>query len=156
MGRRASTRRDYGGLREACSVIMESVPSSVTDIVSLAIRSVELMSRASTLNVCIGALESTLYSTNNTRIGKLELRVASKNLEFGEAMAELESTTRRLCFAASAVSLMQELVQSQWPHLRELEAACLAAKVARAAEESNVQSLAASDSVFLSKVCQFI
>lgn len=59
-GSRTSTRGDYQRLREACSVVSKFVPSSVADLLLLAICGVETLSKASILEVRIWALESTM------------------------------------------------------------------------------------------------
>lgn len=71
----------------------KSVPSSFPDLPSLTMRRVEVMSKARTLEVWVGALQSIL-PPKNTRIGELELEHASKNsaLEAEAAAVELEST----------------------------------------------------------------
>lgn len=63
----------------------------MADLLSLAIRVVKAMSRASNLEVWVGAIMSTL-SSNKTHIGEMESQLASKNLEFDAATAELDST----------------------------------------------------------------
>lgn len=85
-------------------------------------------------------------SSNDTRIGDLELPLASKSSEFDTAAAEFESTKFRLHFPEDAVSLFQDQVKSQKPWLREVECAQIALEVAWAAVESNVQSFTASES----------
>lgn len=57
LGSTASIRSNYGQFLEACSVVNESVPSSVDDLLSLAICGVETMVSAFILEVQIGALE---------------------------------------------------------------------------------------------------
>lgn len=80
---RTSIRGAYGRLCEACSVVDKSVPSWVADLLSLAICGVEVVSRASILEVRIGALKSTL-SSNSTRIGELEPQLEPKRSNFEE------------------------------------------------------------------------
>lgn len=67
----------------------------MADLLSLAIRNVEAMSRASVLKVRLRALNSTL-SSNNSCTGELESQVSSENSEFDAARGELESTKRRV------------------------------------------------------------
>lgn len=65
---RAAICEDYERLREACFLVNNSIPSSMSDLLSLGIRSVEVMRRASILEVLFGALNST-FSSNNWWIG---------------------------------------------------------------------------------------
>lgn len=73
-------------------------------------------------------------SFSNARIGELESQLSSKISKFDETAARLVSTKLRLRIAEDAVSLMLEQVESQEPQICEAEAACVAAKVERAAE----------------------
>lgn len=98
-------------------MIRASVPSLVTSLLSLEICSVDAMSRASILEVHIGALESTL-SSHITGIAKLESKLAFDNSELDGAAAELESTEFYLRFKENAARLMPEQVQIQGPQLR--------------------------------------
>lgn len=59
-------------------MVHKSPPSSAADLLSLAIRTVNVMSSASILQVRVCALRLTLPS-NDTRIGELESQIASKN-----------------------------------------------------------------------------
>lgn len=70
MGSRACIRDNFGLLRETCAVVSESVPSSIADLLSLAIHNVEAKSQAYILVMRVGALESTLL-THNSRFGEL-------------------------------------------------------------------------------------
>lgn len=70
----------------------------------------------------------------------------SKNSEFDASAMELSATGLRLPFVEDAFSIMWEHVQSQGPQLHDVEVPCIAANVAQAAVESNVQSLTASKS----------
>lgn len=56
-GTRATTRGGNGRHCEACLEINQPIPSSVLDLLTLAIRGVETMSGASILEVLVGALE---------------------------------------------------------------------------------------------------
>lgn len=56
--------------RESCSVVSESVLSSVASLLLVAIRGVEAMSKASILKVGFGALKLTI-SSNNARVVEL-------------------------------------------------------------------------------------
>lgn len=107
-------------------MVNKSGHSSLADLPSLANRTLEAMSRSSILVVCTGSLEWK-FSSNITRIEKLELQLASKNSDFNADMVELELTKRRLRFAEEAASPMQEQVQSQWPQIRKGEAAYVSA-----------------------------
>lgn len=55
---RASIPMDYGRVGGECSVVSESVPSSVADMFQLNIRGVEAIIRAYILDVRVGAPES--------------------------------------------------------------------------------------------------
>lgn len=68
--------------------------------------------KASTLEVCLGAMESTL-STDNVRIGELESQFASKNPEFDAAAAELERIKRHPRFGKDAGRIKSDQLQSQ-------------------------------------------
>lgn len=65
-------------------VVNASVPSLVADLLSLAIRGVEAMRRASIVEVRVSGLDSTLLSTS-TRIGELEPGLPSKTSEVNAA-----------------------------------------------------------------------
>lgn len=78
LGSRTNIHLGYWRLHEVCSVVIESFPSSVADLLSLKVRGMEAMSRASILEVHVGTLESTL-SSKNTRFGKLKSQPASKD-----------------------------------------------------------------------------
>lgn len=93
----------------------------------------------------IVALESTL-SSSTVRIGELESPLALETWKFDTSAAKLESTERRLRFAKDVTSLMQEQVQSQGPHLCEVDAAHVAAEVVGVAAEPIFQSLSMSTS----------
>lgn len=67
-------------------MVRKSVPSSVADLLSLAIPCVETMCRASTLEVLIGALLSTL-SSNNAPIRTLKSPLSLKTSEIDGAAA---------------------------------------------------------------------
>lgn len=152
-GSRARIRADFGCLREVCFVVNYSVPSSVVDLLSLAMRCVEVKCRAAIAKICIGALESTL-SSKNTRIGEPQSQPASKALELDAATAELEATEHHLRFAEGAGYRRRKQAQSHGLQLCEVGEASVAAKAVWAAAESNVQSLFASESVFWAKVGQ--
>lgn len=68
LGNLVSICGDYERFLETYSMTSDSIPSSVADLLSLAIRGVEAMTRTSILEVRIGGLESTL-SSNSTHIG---------------------------------------------------------------------------------------
>lgn len=70
-------------------MISESVPSSVADLLSLAIHSLEVMIRTSIPKGYVSALESIL-SCNMTRIGQLESQLASKSSESHAVAEELD------------------------------------------------------------------
>lgn len=61
---RASIHGGYGRLLEVGSVVTESVPSWVVDLLSLAIYVLEEKSRAFILKLSVGGLESRLLSSN--------------------------------------------------------------------------------------------
>lgn len=88
------------------------------------------------------------------RIGDLELQLASNNVEFGSAAAELESTKRRFRLAQDADNVIQEQDQSQGPQLRDVEGARVAAEVAWAGAQSSIQLPTSSDPAFMGKVAQ--
>lgn len=110
----------------------------------MTISDVEPMSWASILGVQVFPIKCA-PSSNNSRIREVESRFASKNLELDVATAELESMECRLRFPEDAVSFMLERVQDQRPQILKVEPSSVAAQVARAAAESNVQSLTASE-----------
>lgn len=147
---RASICDDYGQFCIACMVVSKAF-SFVGDLFSLVICSAEAMRKKSILEVHFGALKSTLLP-NNSHIGKLEPQLASKNLEFDAPAAELESNKRRLHFAEDVASLMWEQFRSQRPQLRKVEPAHIAANAARAAAESNIQSVTVSESALQGEV----
>lgn len=155
LGSRASACGDFRCLRDAFLEVYESVSSSLTDLMSLVIRSVEPISRASIVPVGIYDLESML-SSNNTRIGELESQILSKNSELDAVLAELRSDKLRLCFAEGAVIFIREQVQYQGHQLRKVEADCVAAKAKRTAAEFNVKSLTVSESVSQVDVIQLL
>lgn len=66
---RASISGEHGRCFETCLVLSRSFLSSVAFLMSMAVRSVEEMSRESLLEVHVGALESVLSPTS-TGIGK--------------------------------------------------------------------------------------
>lgn len=104
---RTSIRCDYGHVREACSASNDSVPSSVADLLLLTVRGAEEMSRASTTEVFVGALESTL-SSNNTSIRESGGQFTSRNLQFDAPAAEVVSTKLRLRFFNDTVILTRK------------------------------------------------
>lgn len=119
-------------------MVNESVPSSVADLKSLAIRGMRAMSRASIREVRVGALETTLlfsYTCN----GELESQLLSEYTEFDAATAEPVSTKGRLRFAEDLVSLMHEKAPNHGTQHRKEEAEHVAAETTRAAAESNGQ-----------------
>lgn len=130
-----------------------SVPSSVADLLSLALRGVEVMSRVYILEVLLGASEST-FSSNNTRLCELESQLASRNSEFDAAGVELSLTERFLRFVQDVASLMCKEVQSQGQQHHKVEAVGAAAEVSRTAAESKVQCLTASESALRGEVEQ--
>lgn len=109
----------------------------------LAIRDVEMMSKACFQEVLVGVSESTLSSSTSC-IGELELQLASKNSDVDAAMAQLEGTERRLQIAEDAANLKQMQVQSQGPQVCEVEPARIGTKATWAAAESNIQLLTRS------------
>lgn len=72
--------------------------------------------QASILEERVGALKSTLSSTN-ARLGDLELQLALKNSDSDAAMVELEAAERGLRFAEDSVCLMREHVKNQGPQV---------------------------------------
>lgn len=146
LGSRASIHEDYGRLCEGCSVVGESVPSSVADLLSLGIHCMAKMNPVSILQVLFGALESTL-SDSSLRVWELQLQLVSKNSEFEAAASELESTERHLRLAENVVRLRWEQVPSEGCQHLEVEEANVAAKLARLAAGSNVQWHTALQSV---------
>lgn len=127
-------------------MVNESIPSSVVDLLSLAIGDLEAMRRAPIVEVRVGALHSTL-SSSDSRIGELGSQFASNKSELNMATTELESIKRRLSFADGSASLMQQQTRSQGPQLREGEPVRVSAEGVPAAPESSVQSLTASERV---------
>lgn len=105
----------------------------------VAIRSVALVSRTSTVEVHVGSLVMTL-SFIISRIGELESELASNNSELDATTARLDSTQSCLRFAKDAVSLRGQHIQHQGPQLREVEAAFVVAEAAPAAAVFNFQS----------------
>lgn len=81
---------DHRHLCTACSAVNEPIPSSVADLLLLAIQGVEVTSRACILEVRFGPLESTLLP-NHRRIGEVEQQIKSKNSVFEESTVELQS-----------------------------------------------------------------
>lgn len=146
-------RGDYGSYREAFSMVKESVSSSVADLPSLAIRCVEVMNRASILEVRVDFLESA-WSSNNTRIGELESQISSKSSELDVATAELESIERLPRFAEDAVGPLRKQIQNQAPQLGKVEVACIAAEVVQVDATSEIQSPTASESALRGEVGQ--
>lgn len=76
---------------------------AVADLLSLAIRIAEAMSRESILEVRIDALELT-ESSNNIPIAELQSPLSSKNSELDAAATKLESIERSLRFAGDVVN----------------------------------------------------
>lgn len=95
---RASTCDDCGRVCEACLGVIESASPSVADLMSLAVRTMEVMSRESVLEVCVGALESTILSSN-TYMEEPESQHESKNLECNRAArrARFNQASSLLC-----------------------------------------------------------
>lgn len=78
-GSQFSIHGNYGRPLDACSVVRESVPLSVVDLLLLAIRNKKAMSRVSILEEPVKALRSTL-STNNTGYRGVEVATCVKQL----------------------------------------------------------------------------
>lgn len=137
LGSRASVFGDYGCLCGEYPVASKFDPSSFAVLLPLLIRGVDIMSKTSILELCEGASVSTLFS-NNTRIGKMEWQISSKISEADEAVAELESFKRGICFVKHNASPMWDQVQSQGPKHREVKVKRVASKLSPAAVESYV------------------
>lgn len=65
---RASIYVYYGSLQEVCSVVIESVPSPVANLLQLSIQEVEAMGMSSIPGVSVDSFASKFVS-NNTRFG---------------------------------------------------------------------------------------
>lgn len=115
---------------EACSVVNESSPSSVVDLLSLTKCGMEVMSKPSLVEVHVCALDST-SSSSDKLIEKLESQIASKKLELDVDTAEVEPTMHRLGFAEDAVSFILEQDQSQRHNIFKVKAAHVEAKAAQ-------------------------
>lgn len=131
-------------------MVGEPVPSSVANLPSSAIHSVEMVSMAFILKGHVSALESTLLSSSRC-IGELELKGPVNNSEFDGDAAELGSTERFLRFAENANRLMWEKGRNQSPDLNKMESAPVATKVAEMAVESIVPLLTAPNSALRGK-----
>lgn len=142
---RTSSRGENVRLREVCLVVHESVPSLVSDTLSLAKCGVKAVSRACIVQVRVAALKSAI-SFNITRFNNREWQIASKTSDFDTATAALELTKRRLRFAKDAVTLRWEQVHNQAAQLQEMEARQPDAKAALASAGFNLQFLSASKS----------
>lgn len=135
----AFIRFDYTCRGEECSVVSASITSSVADTLPLIIRGVEAMSRASILEIPVGALQSTVvrwfpYWGNWVQVGV-------SYLEQVGAEENLSSTKRRLGFVQDVVTTMSEQVSGHETQLRDVEAASATAESASAIAEYTIQSL---------------
>lgn len=117
----------------------------------MVIRGVEQICRAFILEVQLGALKSTLPSSN-WRTRKLESQLASNNFKLDTAAVKLESLLR---FTKDAVFLMLEQARSQTPKLREENSPHVAAEAGLEAANFNLQSLTASESTLWGEVPQY-
>lgn len=81
-------------------------------------------------------------------------QLALQNSQLVLALAELESSKRRRCFVKDVASLMQDHIRSRRPLLCQVEAAPVCEGAARAAAESNVQSLTDLESALQCEVVQ--
>lgn len=98
--------------REVGSVISDSFPFLVANLVSLAIISVEAMTWMSNLEVRSGSLVSTL-SSNNTNIGKLEWQPVPRISEFDPSA---EATRLMLIVQGLRLQLLLRQIKWTWNH----------------------------------------
>lgn len=123
------------GPLEACSVVRESAPSSVEDLLAIAIRDAEAIGSEYILEVHVRALEST--SSFNLTL-PLETEISSRSSEVHATLAHPELTQRHIRLAELAGGSIGEQVGSQGPPPYEKDVAHVETKMDLGAVESDI------------------
>lgn len=111
------------------------------------------MSGATMLKVGLGAMQSTLYSTN-TSLGELENYPVSTSSELTTAVVQISLTEHRFCSTQDAAILMLEQFQKLAHHLCKVEGAQAAAELSQADAWSHTQSFTDSEMTLGNEVGQ--
>lgn len=105
---------NYCFLREAGSVVSESISSSVVDLLQLTVRGVEAACMKFILVLCMDSIGSTLASTN-LHFDEIESQIASKKLERKTAAKNMSLIKRRLCVAEDLLAVKPGPSQGHGP-----------------------------------------
>lgn len=122
LGRRASVHADYNLRQKVCSPADLALPSSVVNLIWLAIQDVSALTGRSAVDPRLHALEATL-STRNESDSMLESQVASKHRKVAAKRMLLSNLEGHVKIAEGQVSLRPAAIRELKAKLADAEAA---------------------------------